>query len=414
MLYERWREVAKEWAGEIALRDLGLGQSWTFGQLAHETEAVDSGEAIAFPRGADFIFSVLKAWRGGQITCPLEAGQERPALGELPAGCAHIKTTSASTGAARMVLFGEEQLVADAGNIVTTMGLLPDRPNLGVISLAHSYGFSNLVLPLLLHGIPLILCHSPLPESVRKAAALAKEIALPAVPALWRAWFEAGAIPDNVRLAISAGAPLTLALERQVFERYGLKLHNFYGSTECGGIAYDATEIPRDDASLAGTELNGVSVSLGHTGCLEITGKAVGLTYWPEPQPALLNGVFRGSDLGELSGNRVFLKGRVGDQINVAGRKVSPEVIELQLLRHPLVRDCLVFGAPSSDAERTDMVVAYVVGDAQLDQESLKQYLLNELPAWQIPRAWVFVRSLEVNQRGKISRLEWREKFLKA
>ena len=33
-----------------------------------------------------------------------------------------------------------------------------------IISLAHSYGFSNLALPLLLHGIPLVLVASPLPD----------------------------------------------------------------------------------------------------------------------------------------------------------------------------------------------------------------------------------------------------------
>ena len=61
--------------------------------------------------------------------------------------------------------------MADAENIVATMGLRPDWPNLGVISLAHSYGFSNLVLPLLLHGIPLILAGAPLPEIVLRASA---------------------------------------------------------------------------------------------------------------------------------------------------------------------------------------------------------------------------------------------------
>ena len=50
------------------------------------------------------------------------------------------------------------------------MGLRADWPNLGVISLAHSYGFSNLILPLLLHGIPLILAPAPLPEIIRRAA----------------------------------------------------------------------------------------------------------------------------------------------------------------------------------------------------------------------------------------------------
>src|SRR5204863_4900590 len=113
-----------------------------------------------------------------------------------------------TTGVPRLVAFTAPQLMADAGNIVQTMGLRPDWPNLGVISLAHSYGFSNLVLPLLLHGIPLLLLDSPLPEAVRRSAELHPAITLAAVPALWRAWHEASAIPANVRLAISAGAPL--------------------------------------------------------------------------------------------------------------------------------------------------------------------------------------------------------------
>jgi len=68
-------------------------------------------------------------------------------------------------------------------------------PILAVISLAHSYGFSNLITPLLLHGIPLILAPAPLPEIVRQAAALAPHITLPAVPAMWRAWSDVEAIP---------------------------------------------------------------------------------------------------------------------------------------------------------------------------------------------------------------------------
>ena len=155
--------------------------------------------------------------------------------------CCHLKTTPASTGVPRAVAFTEEQLAADAENIVTTMGLRPDWPNLGVISLAYSYGFSNLVLPLLLHGIPLYLVPSPLPVALRCAAHAHWNLTVAAVPALWHAWHKAGAILSNVRLAISAGAPLPLTLERAVFEEHGVKIHNFYGSTECGGIAYDAT-----------------------------------------------------------------------------------------------------------------------------------------------------------------------------
>ena len=144
-----------------------------------------------------------------------------------------------------MVAFTAEQLAADAENIMVTMGLRPDWPNLGVISLAYSYGFSNLVLPLLLHGIPLYLAPSPLPVALRCAAHAQWNLTVAGVPALWHAWHKAGAILSNVRLAISAGAPLPLSLEQEVFAEHGVKIHNFYGCTECGGISYDAAPEPR-------------------------------------------------------------------------------------------------------------------------------------------------------------------------
>ena len=74
---------------------------------------------------------------------------------------------------------------------------------------------------------------------------MTQALTLPAVPALWRVWNDADAIPPSTRLAISAGAPLPVAVEREIFQRQGLKVHNCYGASECGGIAYDATMDPR-------------------------------------------------------------------------------------------------------------------------------------------------------------------------
>jgi acyl-CoA synthetase (AMP-forming)/AMP-acid ligase II len=66
-------------------------------------------------------------------------------------------------------------------------------------------------------------------------------------------------------------------------------------------------------------------------------------------------------------------------------------------------------GVPSRDAERTEMVVAVVVSDAR--ENELKKFLLEKLPAWQVPREWHFVDSLAANARGKISRAEWRRRL---
>src|SRR5688572_25892832 len=254
MLYERWVQVARDQAGELAI--LGA-EPVTFAALARRVENAPPSESAAFPQGhgVDFVKAVLQAWRDRTVVCPVESGQATPALTNPPKGCAHLKLTSATTGPARLVAFTEDQLFADAQNIVTTMGLRSEWPNVGFISLAHSYGFSNLVLPLALFGIPLVLAHPPLPEILRRVARDMREFTLPAVPALWQAWHEAGALTDNIRLAISAGAPLPLALETDVFNRTRLKIHNFYGSSECGGIAYDRSATPRTDAALAGTSL---------------------------------------------------------------------------------------------------------------------------------------------------------------
>jgi acyl-coenzyme A synthetase/AMP-(fatty) acid ligase len=418
MLYECWRLIARNHADQIALCDFDSGRQWTFHELALATERAErTGERFAFPQGmsAEFVFAVLQAWRGGRIVCPLELDQERPEIGSgLPAGIVHLKTTSATAGQPRMVAFTADQLMADAYNIVGTMGLRPDWPNIGVVSLAHSYGFSNLVLPLLLHGVPLIVVGAPLPELIRRAAATAKAATLAGVPALWRSWHDADAIPANVRLAISAGAPLPLALEQGVFATRGLKIHNFYGSSECGGIAYDAGAGPRTDASCAGAAMRNVEVSIGEQRCLQVSSRAVGRTYWPESDPNLGNGMFRTTDVAEISHGLVYLRGRISDQINVAGRKVSPETIEKVLLNHPVVRECLVFGVPGSDSRRGETIVACVVAGTKVSGETLKQFLLTRLPAWQVPREWWMVESLSANERGKISRADWRKRYREA
>ena len=415
MLYERWRQVAAERRGEIALRDFASGRRWTFAELAAQGEVRSADPTgLAFPTGSapEFIFDLLAAWRENRVVCPLESGQPRPALPAPPVPCVHLKTTSGTGGQARLVAFTAPQLRADADNIVTTMGLRADWPNLGVISLAHSYGFSNLVLPLLLHGIPLILAPAPLPEIIRQAAESAAAITLPAVPPMWRAWHQAGAIPATVRLAISAGAPLPVHLETEIFQAHGLKIHNFLGASECGGIAYDASATPRTDPALAGSPLRNVTCGHNEAGCLVVQSAAVGETYWPEKSPLLGAGTYQSADLAELKAGRVFLRGRLSDEINVAGRKVSPETIERALFRHPAVRECLVLGVPSRDATRTETIVAVVVSDGT--EAELRRFLLQSLPAWQVPREWHYVPALTPTPRGKLSRSDWRARLITA
>ena len=412
MLYARWQQVAADRAGDTALVDVATGRRWTFGELAgdgHRHPVGPAPVAAASGAGAGFILDVLATWRAGRVLCPLEPGQAAPeSATQLPPGVAHLKRTSGSTGLPRWVLFTADQLAADARHIVDGMRLRPDWPNLGVISLAHSYGFSSLVLPLLLNGIPLHLAPSPLPEAVRHAAGGMAHLTLPAVPAMWRTWHATRSVPPNTRLAISAGAPLPVDLEAAVHRDTGIKIHNFYGATECGGIAYDTSPVPRTDPALVGTPLGGVGVAVDVDGLLIVRGPSVGLEVWPDPDPRLVDGVFRPGDLARVGPDGVRLLGRSGDTLNVAGRKLAPETVEEVLRRHPAVRECVVLGLPASDPGRGDTVAAVVALREEVPVADLRAFLLGRLPAWQVPRRWRIEPGLAPDRRGKLSRAAWR------
>lgn len=414
MLFDRWKQVVKQNRGEFALCDAGSGQRWTFAELDCEAERASSTHApIVYAQGSSyqFILQVINAWKERRVLCPLDPGQTPPRLERWPPECVHLKVTSATAGPPKIVAFSAEQLEADVENIAHTMGLRPEWPNLAGISLAHSYGFSNLILPLLLKGIPLVLLSAPLPETFRHGISEFGSVTIPAVPALWRTWLESGVLSSAVKLAISAGAPLPIQLEEQVFARTGLKIHNFYGASECGGIAYDRTSTPRSDGSMVGQAMNGVDISTTDAGTLVVKSGAVGLGYLPESSPTLGAGKFETSDLAEINAGEIFLKGRLGESINVAGRKIAPESIEAVLRQHPSVKECVVFGVASPEAERTEKVVACVAGD-KVSETELKVFLSSRLPGWQIPREFWFLREIATNARGKLSRAEWRRKFL--
>src|SRR5690349_20632126 len=115
MLYEIWRATAERFGREIALTDAGSGQRWSFRELAlQEERLIKSDDLVRFPQGhsVNFVLTLLNAWRHGKLACPLEISQSAPPLENLPTGCIHLTTTSASTGKARVVAFTGQQLLA--------------------------------------------------------------------------------------------------------------------------------------------------------------------------------------------------------------------------------------------------------------------------------------------------------------
>lgn len=392
MPYLHWLETVRRHADRSAI--FGDGESVTFAELAAAVSLrpVATGPVIARAGGVAFFVEVLRAWRDGQAVIPVEREAPEPVLQcPPPAGICLVKHTPGASGIPRGIFFNSAQVIADGERLIAAMQLAPATPNLAVISLAHSYGFSNVVLPLILHGVPVHLAAVPFPRVIADIFKSHAAMVVPAVPSIWRAWHRAGILKRApISLALSAGAPLALALEADVFADAGLKLHNFYGASECGGISLDASDVPRDSADDVGTPLPGVSVTCGRDGRLFVKSDSVATRYdAPRSDDMLGNGAYLTRDLGFLdSVRKLRLTGTSGAAINVAGRKISPAKVESAILATGFVRRVHVFGIPSPDPERFEEIAVTVEMNPGTQLDTLKSAAAAHLQNWELPRHW--------------------------
>ena len=395
MLYPRWQNIARSHAASVAV--FHGGRAHTFGELAAAVEASPraDGPVIARADGPGFFVGILRAWRDGQAAVPVEKSADPPVLARRPPGhVALVKHTPGASGVPRGIFFTAAAVADEADRIVTAMNLTPASPNLAVISLAHSYGFGSIALPLLLHGVPVHWLDVPFPRIVESAFAENPPLTIAAVPSIWRAWHRSGILAGApVRLAISAGSPLPHDLEHAVCQSSGHKIHNLYGTSETGAISWDATATPRARATDAGIALPGVSITLDADQRIRIASPAIACEYDSDrPGDTLAHGSHLTRDLGHFDdAGRIHLDGTLDGAINVAGRKVSPEKVRQALLATGLLADARVEPAPSTDPDRHQEIRARLTwkSGTPVNLDALKAHLGRDLAAWEIPRQWV-------------------------
>ena len=326
-----------------------------------------------------------------------------------------LKLTSGTTEAARAVRFRSQQLLADCDQICETMGIEDVDLNFGAIPISHSYGFSNLLTPLIARGVPLVLSRDRTPRALLVDLARSGATVFPGTPVFFQALAEMDDIPrlPKLRLCISAGAPLPVAVARKFREKFKLPIHSFYGASECGGICYDR-EATTDVEGFVGQPMKHVDLEPldpeAQPSQVRVRSAATGDGYFPEADDEKLgHGCFTPDDVLEktLAGFRIV--GRVSDVINVAGKKVNPAEVEAQLLRFDGVRQAVVFGRES--AQRTEEVTACVVADRTIGEPELLRFCRETLSPWQAPKRIFLVDQIPANERGKISRRELAQRF---
>lgn len=322
----------------------------------------------------------------------------------VPEGARLIKLTSGSTGMPKGIVATEANLLADCLNICATMDIRPDDINLGAIPMSHSYGFSNLVTPLLVQGTAVVISNDYLPQSVVNLSNRFSCTVAPLIPMVFDHLTTAGTGEFNtVRTFLSAGAPLPPPVSRKFRERFGAPVHTFYGCSECGGITYDR-EGAAVERGTVGHALENVTLA-SRRARLTVRGENVSLGYLLDATTfsPFERGVFVTDDLIELrDGGEIAITGRASELINTAGKKVNPREVEQVLLQIEGVREAKVFGEPAG--ARGDVVAAAIVASPDVTREQIRAWCLAHLSPHKVPRIVKLIESIPVDERGKVKR----------
>jgi acyl-CoA synthetase (AMP-forming)/AMP-acid ligase II len=330
-----------------------------------------------------------------------------------------LKLTSGTTAAPRAIRFRSHQLLADCNQICDTMDISDDDLNFGVIPVSHSYGFSNLLTPLIARGVPMVVSRDRTPRAVLADLARTGATVFPGTPTFYQAFCDIGDVPPlpKLRLCISAGAPLSSAVAKKFFEEFKQPIHSFYGASECGGICYDRHGTTFEDG-FAGEPIQGVQVECidptESASQIRVRSAAVSDGYFPEADDRKLgNGVFVPDDLLERQNSALKIVGRISDVINVAGKKVNPAEVEAHLLSFKGVRQVVVFGRPTGVGLRNEEVAACVLASPDVSESNLLRFCRTALSGWQVPKRIFIVDIIPTNERGKINRRDLARQFSK-
>lgn len=346
---------------------------------------------------------------------------EGPACGEMPL---LLSLSSGTTGRPKGPVVTHQQFLRRFWTHWMDLGLNARETFVSATPLYFGGG-RTFCMSLLFSGGTVVLFPPPFrPEEL--AAEVARRGATSAflVPTQLRRLLdlpEAEAAPlRRLRLLLSSGAPLHPAERLAIRDRLCPQLHEYYASTEGGGISLLRPEDMDHHPGSVGRPVFGVEIAIlaedgrrlpvGEVGRLAYRGPGVARGFHNDAAAsaeAFRDGWFLPGDLATADeAGFVTLKGRTKDLIIRGGVNIHPVEVESVLLCDPRVGEAAVVGWPS--VELGEEVAAFVVprpGAAPAEAE-LMALCAARLAPYKVPRAVFALAELPRNSAGKVLKSE--------
>ncbi|MBT4889761.1 MAG: acyl--CoA ligase [Rhodospirillales bacterium] len=238
-------------------------------------------------------------------------------------------------------------------------------------------------------------------------------------PAYWQIALRSSPPKGSSLKQINIGsAPVSASLLRDVANWAGIEdVRVMYGITETANwtAGMSIMDAPAEDG-LVGPMLGGNAAVLNSDGLMTESGDGEIIVQTPSLMSGYFNrpdlteqiikdGWFHTGDFGRVNKNgTIKITGRLKEEINRGGIKVSPAEIDMLLQRHDDITEACAFAVPDTIAGELVGVAIILEHDAKADVEALKKWCRSQIHHECVPEYWYIVSIIPKTERGKINR----------
>ena len=379
-------------------------------ELFDSLQSTLAGLDVELP--VEFLDDSIECIPSGEPTfVPLPQAQEAPNS---------ILYTSGTTGLPKGAVLSHGAYRLAGVKMAQSLGLTRDDRILVFLPLFHANPQMYAVMPALEVGATIVLLPKFSASGIFEAAHRHRATGFTYVGTVLSILVKRHETPQRehgLRWCVGGGAPAEIW--RAVEDRFDIAVRELYGMTETGGWVSMNTAaatrpgsvgLPRKGVEIAIRDDKGVR-PVGERG--EIVVRAADPVtffgeYWNNPQATaatLRDGWLHTGDRGWCDANGfLFFDGRLKELIRRGGEMIAPAEIELQLLKHPSIRECAVFAVP--DDILGEEIAAAIVADQPIAADELPQFMTGRVPLHMHPRFIVVTDALAKTETEKIKRHE--------